>query len=623
MVDFNQKLFSEFPPVTTGEWEAQIAADLKGQDYEQALTWQTYEGFKVNPFYRSENLAELKYLNFLPGEFPFIRGTKSANGWLIRQDIFVQNFKEANKKALDILCKGVNSLGFYFDCRTDVTSEKLSLLLNDIELDSCEVNFVCPCQKCNCVEVFTGYVDRGKWDNKLVSASSAVDPLGTITMKGKFEEGGEEAAFSRLTELVRKAQILPEFRVIGVNGKFFGNSGSSVVQQLAFSLAIGTEYLTRLTDTGMNIDEVARKIKFNFSISNNYFMEIAMLRAARWLWACIVKAYRPQNEDSAKMVVHCETGNYNKTLYDPYVNMLRTQTETMSAVLGGAGSVTVQAYDSVFQTPSEFSERIARNQQILLKEEAYFDKTVDPGGGSYYIETLTSSIAEAAWKLFLQVQDKGGYLAALREGFIQKEINKMVAERNMNLAFRNDHLLGTNSFPDFSEKLEEELDSSVFSPQDFTEPGAEVETLKFNRGAQVFERLRYKTDLYSGKNKRPVAFMLTMGNPAIRKTRALFACNFFAIAGFTVIDNNGYTTVEVGVKAAKEADADIVVVCSSDNEYITLVPEVAGMLGKEILVVAGNPACREELETKGIKNFIHVRSNMLVELGKYQELLGI
>jgi len=352
-------------------------------------------------------------------------------------------------------------------------------------------------------------------------------------------------------------------------------------------------------------------------------MEIAKLRAGRLLWSKIVEAYGPECKCSAKMIVHSETNRFNKTVYDPYVNMLRTQTEAMSATLGGAHSVTVLPFNAIYEETTPFSERIARNQQILLKEESHFDKIADPSAGSYYIETLTESLADQAWELFLAVQDLGGFIAAFKEGFIQAEVKAMAADRDKKIAQRRENLLGTNQFPNFTEEMKADFDGSLFEAVDLTAEGAEVETLKPYRGAQPFETLRYTTDMYARENKRPLAFMLTMGNLAFRKARAQFSCNFFAVAGFDVQDNNGFTTVEEGVAAAKAAGADIVVVCSSDDEYAEIVPAVAEQLGEEILVVAGAPACADELKAKGITNFIHVKSNILEELKAYQSKLGI
>jgi methylmalonyl-CoA mutase len=258
-----------------------------------------------------------------------------------------------------------------------------------------------------------------------------------------------------------------------------------------------------------------------------------------------------------------------------------------------------------------------------LKEESYLDKVSDPAAGSYYIENLTASIIEQAWKLFLTIQEKGGFIAAFREGFIQKEIKDMAAKRDLNIALRRENLLGTNQFPNFNEKITAEFDGSLFEPIDLTEKDAEVETLKPYRAAQAFEALRYTTDVYSKTNKRPVVFMLTIGNLAMRKARSQFSCNFFAVAGFTVIDNNGFDTVEEGVAAAKAAGADIVVLCSSDEEYAELAPAAAKLIKDEILVIAGAPACQKELEEQGITNFISMKSNILEELKEYQNKLGI
>ncbi len=613
-------LFSEFNPVTTKEWEDKINTDLKGKDYERALVWKTYEGFKVNPYYRQENLEGLGYLDSLPGEFPYVRGNnKNNNDWQIRQNIFVTDFEEANKKALDILGKGVTSLGFYFNSCENIQKETLGVLLKDICLEAAEVNLVFPDDSVACSKAFSQYITEGKWDNTKVYASSSIDPIGSFILKGKLEND----AITNLKLAVESAGALPNYRAIGVHGKFFANSGASLVQELAFSLAQGAEYLTLLTGQGLKVDAVANNIKFNMGIGNNYFMEIAKLRAARLLWSQIVKAYGPECNSAAKFVAHSETNRFNKTVYDPYVNMLRTQTEAMSAVLGGAHSVTVLPFNAIYEETTEFSERIARNQQILLKEESYLDKIADPSAGSYYIENLTASLVNEAWGLFLEVQEIGGFIAAFKEGFIQKEIKEMAAKKDKNIAQRRENLLGTNQFPNFTEKMDAEFDGSLFGPIDLTVEGAETETLKPYRGSQAFEAVRYTTDVYSKENKRPVAFMLTIGNLAFRKARAQFSCNFFAVAGFEVIDNNGFKTIDEGYEAAKKAKADIVVLCSSDDEYAAFAPELNAKIEGEILVVAGAPACKGELEEKGVTNFIHVRSNILEELKAYQSKLGI
>lgn len=614
------KLFGEFPPITTEEWDAKVVTDLKGKDFERALVWRTNEGFNVRPYYRQENLDGLNYLNTQPGEFPFVRGNKTDNNdWLVRQDIDVTDLAEANKKALEVLGKGITSLGFVFKTCSPITKADMATLLKEIQLNAVELNFVCPCASCNCAEAFAEYAKETGVALENVEASTSVDPIGSFALRGKLDE----TQFETIKNTIRNTAELKKMRSVAVNGRYFSNAGASIVQELAFSLAMGAEYLTQLTERDMKVDEIAKNIKFNFGVSANYFMEIAKLRAGRMLWAQIVKAYEPLCECSAKMRAHSETCTYNLTVYDAHVNMLRTQTEAMSAALGGSDSITVLPYNASFESGSDFSERIARNQQIMLKEESHFDKIVDPGAGSYYIENLTSSIADQAWALFLEIQEKGGFIAALREGFVQTLVNEMAAKRDRNIAIRKENVLGINQFPNFTEAMDKELANEILTAKDCTAEGAEIETIKMYRGAQAFEALRYATDVYAKENKRPVAFMLTIGNLTFRKARAQFACNFFAVAGFEVIDNNGFATIEEGMAAAKEAGASIVVVCSSDDEYAEFVPAAAEKAENEIIVVAGNPACKAELEAKGVENFIHVKSNVLEDLKAYQSKLGI
>ncbi|MBL7965918.1 MAG: methylmalonyl-CoA mutase small subunit [Prolixibacteraceae bacterium] len=620
MAEKYNNLFAEFPPVSTQQWMDKITADLKGADYNKKLVWKTNEGFDVQPFYRAENMDEVSFLNSLPGEFPFVRGTKKTNNeWLVRQSIAVTDLAEANKKALNYLMRGVDSLAFVFN-GGELTVADLVVLLKDVCLPAVEVNFVGCCSK-KATEAFVAYVKKAGYDLAEVKGSVEYDPFGKFAVTGVLRNGAEHV-LANAASLIEQTSEMKKFKTLAVNGKNFGNAGASAVQELGFSLAQGAEYLTALTEKGVDIDAVAKNLKFNFSVSANYFMEIAKLRAARLLWAQIVKAYGPKCECSAKMTIHAETGSWNKTVYDAYVNMLRTQTEAMSASIGGADSITVLPFNAVYEQPTEFSDRIARNQQLLLKEESHISKIVDPAAGSYYIEELTASIAENAWKLFIDVQEKGGFIAALREGFIQAEVKKMAAKRDGNVATRRENLLGVNQFPNFTEKVEGELDAAVFAPVDLTAEGAEIETLKPYRGAQAFEALRYKTDVYAKTNKRPLAFMLTIGNLAMRKARAQFACNFFAVAGFDVLDNNGFKTVEEGVDAAQKAGAAIVVICSSDDEYAEFAPAAFEALGgKAIFVVAGAPACTDDLKAKGITNFISVKSNLLAELTSYQKQL--
>ncbi|MBI9061085.1 MAG: methylmalonyl-CoA mutase small subunit [Marinilabiliaceae bacterium] len=614
----NQLLFSDFSPISTKEWMDRITTDLKGADFERRLVWRTNEGFKVQPFYRSEDLEPLSYLESQPGEFPYVRGNKANNNtWFVRQDMVVSDVKATNEKALDILNKGIDSLGFKFEDEAIITEENLTSLLKNIVAEIVEINVETKHGNKKLVEALEGALRKANHDLAKVQGSINYDPIGNLTISGKVCSSIEKA-LDYAKEIIEAGKNLPEFKTVAVNGRHFGNAGANVVQELAFALSQGNEYLSQLTERGLSINEVAAKLKFNLGVSGNYFMEIAKLRAGRLLWAKIVEAYQPTGKEVCKMHVHSETTNWNKTIFDPNVNMLRTQTEAMSASIGGTQSLTVQPYDTLYKNSDDISERIARNQQLLLKEESHFEKIVDAAGGSYYIETLTDSIASEAWKLFVEIEDKGGYLAALKEGFIQGLLKEMADKRRKAVATRRENLLGTNQFPNCNEQILANIDASKLAKTTACEGECEVQPIEIFRGAEEFEALRLATEK---SGKRPKVFMLTYGNLAMRLARSQFSGNFFGCAGYEIIDNLGFKTIEEGVEAAKKAAADIVVLCSADDEYVDAAPKAFELLGETPLVVAGAPACADDLKAKGITHFVNVRSNVLETLQGFNTLL--
>ena len=612
MAELKEKLFSEFAPVSTEEWMAKITADLKGVPFEKKLVWKTGEGFNVNPFYRAEDIEGLKTTESLPGEFPYVRGTKKDNDWKVRQNIEVTCFKGANEKALDILNKGVTSLGFIIK-GSDVNAENIATLLDGICPECVELNFnTCNCKAEMLIGILADYFKGKGADLEKCKGSVNYDPFKKPLVKGKENENWVEAAAA----VLKAGATLPGYKVLAVNAFYFNNAGAYISQELGYALAWGNELLAKLTEAGLDATEVAKKIKFNFGISSNYFMEIAKLRAGRMLWANIVKAYNPVKNCPCKMFTHAVTSTWNQTAYDPYVNMLRGTTEAMSASIAGVHSLEVTPFNKAYEDPNEFSMRIARNVELLLKHESHFDQVVDPAGGSYYIENLTDSIANEAWKLFREIEEKGGYTAAYESGFIVERVKASAAAKDKNIATRREILLGANQYPNFTEVAGKELTEAAV-----TRPVSEGNTLAPYRGSMAFEAMRLHVDR---SGKAPKAFMLTCGSLAMARARAQFSCNFFACAGIKVIDNTFFKSIEEGVKAALESKAEIVVVCASDDDYAEAAPKVKELLGdKAILVVAGAPACMPELEAQGIKNFINVKSNVLETLKFYLKEMGI
>jgi len=622
MTEKTNKLFPEFPPVTKQQWEEIIAKDLKGADYEKKLIWKTHEGIAVKPYYLSEDIEQFSFLNSQPGKFPYLRGVnKTANQWLVRQDIFVESHKVANEKALDAIARGADSIGFEFEDDFQINEDELSLLLQGIDLTKTEINFVALHGTPVVLPVLQKFVEKTRINPAEVKASVTVDPLGLLLLRGNFCIS-ENEVFDTVSKVVNtNKNIFSRLRIIAVRADHYTNCGANSVQELGFALSQAVEYMHQLTERGVNAEIVARSIKFVFGIGSNYFMEIAKLRAARFLWAKIMDSYQVNHGCPSKMKIHSVTSLWNHSVYDPHVNMLRSTTEAMSAALGGANSISVLPFNATYEKTNPLSERAARNTQLILKEEAYFNQVADPSAGSYMIESLTKSIIDEAWKLFMQVDEAGGFLKAFKAGLIQKQINESAQKKYNDIATRRDTILGVNQFPNFKEKTSQYNASFLNIYNQKVEVEKLGEPLKPFRGAMAFEEVRSKTDQLA---KRPEAFMFAFGNLSMQRARAMFACNFFACGGFETIDNQGFKSLEEGIQAVLERKPEFTVICSSDEEYATIVPEIFSKI-KDMtqVVVAGAPACMEELKSVGIQHFIHIRSNLLETLQKFQATLKI
>jgi methylmalonyl-CoA mutase len=658
MSNKTQNLFDEFAPISTQDWENVIIQDLKGADYNKKLIWKTAEGFDVKPYYRQENTENIDFTNSLPSQFPYVRGNKTDNNWKICQDIEVFDLKTANKIAIDAFEKGANAVTFILNDK-NLSETDFESLLKNISFEENEVNFAGKFSVKNLV----GFLEK----NKSLKASIHLDPLANLATRGyfcvdensafddvkfaieaisKIENNNKNASLrversnlktdeetERLLHFVRNDDFM--MKAFSVNLSNFHNSGANAVQEIAYGLSATVEYFNKLTDKNLTIDQIAPKMKLLVSCGSNYFMEIAKIRAIRLLWAKVIEAYKPKNVETCKVFIHTESSEWNKTIFDSYVNLLRTTTETMAAAVAGVEMITVKPFDFAFQNQNEFSDRIARNTQIVLKEEVNIDKVVDASAGSYYIENLTLSLIEKSWNLFLEIENEGGFLEAFKKGIVQEQIKNSSQKRDLDIAMRREIILGTNQYANVNERVANKIQKAnslvgVVTNKhsdkfvgDNTNKGEIAEPIKKYRGAQAFEELRLKTEKFA---KTPKVFLFTYGNFGMRKARAMFASNFFACAGFEIIDNLGFKTIEEGVKSVIESKAEIIVICSSDEEYPEIVPQIAsafvGVVTNKILVVAGNPV--EHIETFkniGVTNFIHLKSNVLETLRKMIERL--
>ena len=289
MAQEKEKLFDQFPPISKEEWKAKVEADLKGADFQKKLVWRTNEGFNVQPMYMADDIKDLKTTDSLPGEFPYVRGTKTNNDWQTRQEICAEDLAAANEKAKEVLNKGVDSLGFHL--HKALNADEIAVLLNEIYLDAVEVNFVCcPSTAVETAKALVEYLTKNNALDKF-NGSLNFNPFKRLLNKGvDFEVCPVETA-KQLIEIVAPVKNI---RVIAVDSYLLNNAGAYIYQELGCALAWGNQWLEMLTDAGVDVDTAARQIKFNMGVSSNYFMEIAKFRAARMLWAQIVKKYEPK-----------------------------------------------------------------------------------------------------------------------------------------------------------------------------------------------------------------------------------------------------------------------------------------------------------------------------------------
>ncbi|MFA5301111.1 MAG: methylmalonyl-CoA mutase family protein [Bacteroidales bacterium] len=597
-----EKLFNDFPPVSTRQWEEQIHKDLKGADYDRKLVWRTSEGFSVRPYFRDEDLKEIPYLDTVPGQHPFLRGTRPDNNWLIRQGFTVKgSLERLNERVLNALDRGVESIGFRLDKKKDYAEKDLEVILKGVFLPAVEISFEgVSCEKPQVLNAFLNYIKTKCIDPFQVRARFEFNPLGEAYSCGQNPSG---ESLDVLKTLIENCSEYPHIRVTCIRGYDYRNNGSGIVQELAFSMAMGNEYIRILKEKGMDQSMAIRSIHFHTGIGSHYFLEIAKFRAARVFWSRIAEEQGIKEPEDQKIRLHATTNFWNQTAYDMYVNLLRGTTQAMSAAIAGVDSLEVTPFDRVIREGNDFSDRLARNIQIILKEEAHFERVTDPAAGSYYVENLTKSILAESEKIYHQLMEKGGFSSKTGREWVSETIRDARERSLKSLASRKEILVGINQYSD----------SGVKAPKELSEATAE----QWMRAAAPFEKLRLQTDKAF---KTPQVFLLTFGNLAMCRARAQFSANFFGVAGYRIIDNNHFASLEEGIQAAVRSGARIVVACSSDEEYCGAVPLIARTLGDNIiLTVAGDPACKEELIKEGVTHFISLRSNVLETLLQYHK----
>lgn len=598
----------KFPSGSPKAWMDQLNIDLKGKSISR-LQWNSPEGIEVAPFYTRENLDKLPHLTQLDKKLPFLKGNGTySNDWNIRQDISVFDIAKSNQKAISLSKLGVNELGFVFHEKSP--GFKIAELFEDLDFSALRLNLSAGASSFELLTMLVEWLQAGKINHDFFSGGIEYDPLGNLVLTERFytSEADDMKQAYKLMKL--GLENTPNIKVLSLSGNFFSNLGCTLVEELGFSLAMASEYISQISEMGINPSDIAGKMQLSLSIGPNYFFEIAKVRSARWLWSILTNAYEVKEVN--KIFIQSVPTSFNKTKFDPYVNMLRYTTEALSAAIGGANSINIFPFNSIEKQAGDFSERIARNTQIILKEESYINKINDPAAGSYYIESLTNSIAERSWELFQNIESYGGFLKAYKKGIIQEQIEKSRETRRHNISGRNEILVGTNHYPNLIE--------TSSGPEKHDEFLTEKQGIENNkqfmekRGAYEFEKLREAADLSGNK----LAILFPFGNPAMRSARTTFASGFIGCSGFEIKDLTGIKNIEEGIEICKKLKPDLIVLCSSDEEYPLIVPQIIEKVQSgPVFIIAGNPTdSKDKLNSLGIHHFIHTKSSVFETLSR-------
>lgn len=658
------KLKDLFPPHTYEQWREVVEKQLKGAPFEKKLVTKSYEGIDIQPMYFQHDIENLPHLDAYPGGEPYVRGSRLlghvVDSWTVAQEIGYSDPAEFNRAARLDISRGQTGLNMIFDKASqkglnpyeadakDVGKNGVSFATLDdamqafagIDIPDLPFRFQTGANGLALTALILGYLNRQGGDITALKGSIALDPLAVLAVEGNLPCSLAHA-YDEMAELTAWAvNNAPDIRTIAVHSHPYHEGGGSAVEELAFVMATGIEYLREMIKRGRTANDVGRKITFSFSIGSDFFMEIAKIRAARLVWEKIIDVFGGDAE-AKKMNVHIRTSRWNKTQVDPYVNMLRATTETFSGICSGCDSMHVGPFDEVFRTPDDFSRRIARNVQIVLREECHFDKVIDPTGGSYYVEKITDEIARKSWALMQDVEKQGGMIKALEAGFPQKTVAQTADKRQKDYASRKNVFVGVNKYPNVTEKplAVDQMDFTTFQKsrgeqvKRFIESntsdelkallkkvavdadnitgqvvkdaiqaaakgatlgeitaalrsGAEkdktpatIDPVRIHRGAEAFEALRRATRDFAEKTgETPKIFLANIGPLAQHKPRTDFSYGFFNVAGFDVLGEQSFPTPEDACDAALKSGAKVVAICSTDDVYPDVVPKIAQQL---------------------------------------------
>jgi methylmalonyl-CoA mutase len=661
--------FPEFVPQTYAEWKEEATASLKGAPFDKKLLSKTYEGITLEPLYTAEHAAAFSAKNGLPGADHYLRGTSaagySAKPWLIAQKGDSASPLEANDLLRRDLEKGVSAICFDPQCCPEISIlEDMETLLKGIDIAKYPFQVFCGASAAPTLGLLAACAEKAGIAPAGLSGVVGADPLGSLARQGA-SRGSMEGYYDQMAACLRWAgQNMPLMKTIFIQGSVYNEGGANAVQELSAMLAAAVAYLDALAERGFSVNEIAAKMVFSFPLGADFFMEIAKLRAARLMWARIIEAYGG-SEEAAKLDGRAVTSHFTATVYDPYVNVLRATTQAFSGVVGGVGGPTVEPFDAAVRLSDEQSGNNARNTQVMMQNEFNLNTPVDPAGGSWYVETLTAQLAEAAWKELQRIEEQGGLLASLKSGGLQTAIAATLNERFKKLSTRADRAVGINMYANTQETRlntagrdlpandrgsknaapAANVDGSLGTVVEAFKndaavaqveaalnkgEGEKVAAIAPHRWTEQFEVLRAKTEEHTAKTgKKLKVFLANMGPLSQHKARADFTAGFMEVGGFEVLKNDGFGSVEAAADAAGASRAQVAVICSTDDTYPEIVPPLARAIKAKapntLVILAGMPApeFKDSYTEAGMDDCIHIKADCLSIIKKIQQAGGI
>ena len=613
----NILLFDDFPETSKEVWKKEV----EKRDSFEDLIWRTEDGIEIEPLYTKEEAGDFPLgKETLPGEFPFVRGTgKKDNRWLVAEEIKLTGEQDAMIAAAAALKGGADSLVLI--PQTEIKPKTMDALIKEIDPLRIPLNFAVREDPQKVSALFLSSCAARGIDTHKLRGAVFFDPLSELLAHRPLATPHGES-LGKITETIGNlSDAAPGYAAFCVKSSTFKNSGATITQELAFTVAAAAEYLVMLKERGVSADIACRHLVFCFSTGSSFFSEIAKLRAARALWANVAEQFSPAFSDSLRMRIHCRTTTFNKTVYDSHANILRTALEAMASVIGGADSLAVEPFDAHYREPNELSRRIARNIQILLRNESHLGDVTDPAGGSYHVEKLTRAISEKSLELFQEIEKKGGYLECTRNGFIKNALESSREKTLDDISRRRKTLVGTNEFPNLAERMAGEIQKNGQNEKIKGRTQTQ-EPLSESRAARDFEQIRLLSEKFAEKTgETPKIFLLHLSNSPQTATRSVFSMNFFGCGGFSVADGAESPGVDRGVAAALGENPLAVVICGSDEDYRRSAAEAIKMLRNKRaeMKIAVCADMSEKLPGAEAVDFIHAGQDMCEVLRKYQQ----